>query len=251
MLNHSRNNSRSQLVEPDMTETQPRTVEFFFDPACPFCWQTAKWFRQVARQVEIKPTWRFISLAMLNNEMDDLDSATGHQVGHKMLRVAAAAKKAHGADVIGALYEEMGNRLWETAPEIDGPLEGKDLYAAIGPHHLAILAQLPEILEAVNLPADLAAAAEDTQYDAELQESTDEAMRRTGGNVGTPILAFGDDPNGPAFFGPVISSTPSDEDAVKLWDAVETMTTFSGFAELKRSLRDPLDNGLINSLSGR
>lgn len=234
-----------------MTDTQPRTVEFFFDPACPFCWQTAKWFRQVARQVEMKPTWRFISLAILNDEMDDLDSAGGHQVGHKMLRVAAAAKKAHGSDVIGPLYEEMGRRLWETAPQVSGALEGQEMWDAMAAHQITVLAELPEILATVNLPADLAAAAQDTQYDAELAESTEEAMRRTGGNVGTPILAFGDDPDGPAFFGPVISSTPTDEDAVKLWDAVETMTTFEGFAELKRSLRAPLDNGLINELSGR
>ncbi len=231
------------------TTTSPRRVEFFFDPACPFCWQTSKWFRQVGRQVEIEPVWRFISLAMLNDEMADLDSAGGHNVGHKMLRVAAAAQRDHGADVVGPLYEEMGNRLWEQAPEVDAPLEGDAVSEAVGTHQQQVLTTLPQILESVGLPTDLAAAAEDTQYDAELQQSTDEAMERTGGNVGTPILAFGE-AGGPAFFGPVISTTPSDEDAVTLWDAVATMTTFDGFAELKRSLRDPLDNGLMKGLTG-
>ncbi len=229
--------------------SEARRVEFFFDPACPFCWQTSKWFRQVARQVEIQPVWRFISLAMLNDEMKDLDSAKGHAVGHKMLRVAAAAKAAHGEEVLGALYEEMGNRMWENAPQVDGPVEGDALWGAISEHHQSVFADMPEILAAVGLPADLLDAAEDTSFDADLQASTDEAMERTGGNVGTPILAWGDG-DGPAFFGPVISSTPSDEDAVKLWDAVSTMATFTGFAELKRSLREPLDNGLINGLTG-
>lgn len=229
------------------TTTSPRRVEFFFDPACPFCWQTSKWFRQVGRQVEIEPVWRFISLAMLNDEMADLDSAGGHNVGHKMLRVAAAAQRDHGAEVVGPLYEEMGNRLWEQAPQVDAPLEGDALWEAVGAHQQQVLSALPEILESVGLPTDLMAAAEDTQYDAELRASTDEAMERTGGNVGTPILAFGD-AGGPAFFGPVISTTPSDEDAVTLWDAVATMATFDGFAELKRSLRAPLDNGLMNAL---
>lgn len=231
------------------TTTSPRRVEFFFDPACPFCWQTSKWFRQVGRQVEIEPVWRFISLAMLNDEMQDLDAAGGHQVGHKMLRVAVAASRAHGPEVVGPLYEEMGNRLWEQAPQVDTPLEGDALSEAIGAHQQQVLSTLPQILEAVGLPTDLTAAAEDSQYDAELRESTDEAMERTGGNVGTPILAFGD-AGGPAFFGPVISTTPSDEDAVTLWDAVATMATFDGFAELKRSLRAPLDNGLMNTLKG-
>lgn len=231
------------------TTTSSRRVEFFFDPACPFCWQTSKWFRQVHRQVEIEPVWRFISLAMLNEEMADLDSAGGHSVGHKMLRVAVAAQRDHGAEVVGPLYEEMGNRLWEQAPDVQGPLEGDELREAMRTHQKQVLADLPDILKSVGLPTSLVEAAEDTQYDEELQASTDEAMERTGGNVGTPILAFGD-PGGPAFFGPVISRTPSDEDAVKLWDAVTTMTTFDGFAELKRSLRDSLDNGLMNTLQG-
>lgn len=236
-------------VSSDMTHSsESRRVEFFFDPACPFCWQTSKWFRQVARQVEIQPVWRFISLAMLNDEMKNLDSAKGHAVGHKMLRVAAAAKSAHGEEVLGALYEAMGNQMWETAPQVDAPVEGDAMSDAMSEHHQTVFADLPNILAAVNLPADLLDAAEDTAYDAELQASTDEAMERTGGNVGTPILSWGE-AGGPAFFGPIITSTPSDEDAVKLWDAVSTMATFNGFAELKRSMRDPLDNGLVNGLT--
>lgn len=232
------------------TTTASHRVEFFFDPACPFCWQTSKWFRQVGRQVEMDAVWRFISLAVLNDELKDIESAGGHAVGHKFLRVAAAAQQAHGPEVVGRLYEEMGDRLWEQAPQTEGTLEGEELAEAVGAHQMQALSELPQILQAAGLSADLAAAAEDEQYDAELAASTDEAMERTGGNVGTPILAFGE-PGGPAFFGPVISTTPSDEDAVKLWDAVATMATFDGFAELKRSLRSPLDNGLRRTLEGR
>lgn len=233
------------MTSPD---SQSRHVEFFFDPACPFCWQTSKWFRQVQGQVEITPVWRFISLAMLNDEMDNLDEAKGHAVGHKMLRVAAAAKAQHGEQVVGALYEEMGRRLWETAPEVDGPLEKGEKGPVVSAHQQGVLAQLGDILETVGLPPELAEAVDDTQYDPELQASTDEAMERTGGNVGTPILAFGDG-EGPAFFGPVISATPSDDDAVQLWDALTTIATFDSFAELKRTLRDPLDNVLLTTVN--
>ncbi|HKJ10895.1 MAG TPA: DsbA family protein [Ornithinimicrobium sp.] len=235
------------MTSPDALS---RHVEFFFDPACPFCWQTSKWFRQVQSQVEIEPVWRFISLAMLNEEMDRLEEVKGHAVGHKMLRVAAAAKSQHGEQIVGALYEEMGRRLWETAPEGDSPLSREQRGQVADEHKEDVLGQLPEILEAVGLPPGLQEAASDSQYDAELQASTDEAMERTGGNVGTPILAFGET-DGPAFFGPVISGTPDDEDAVKLWDAVGALATFDGFAELKRSLRDPLDNELLSSLRSR
>jgi len=37
----------------------------------------------------------------------------------------------------------------------------------------------------------------------------------------------------------VISQVPPKERAVALWDAVWELATFPGFAELKRSLREP------------
>jgi hypothetical protein len=64
------------------------------------------------------------------------------------------------------------------------------------------------------------------------------ALERTGKDVGTPILTF--HPGGTkeaSFFGPVISVIPRGEEATKLWDAIETIATSSGMAELKRSLR--------------
>ena len=106
---------------------------------------------------------------------------------------------------------------------------------------------LPDILAEVDLPAELAQAQHDQDLDTELRASTDEAMARTGGDVGTPILAWGGD-DGPAFFGPVISSTPSDDEAVALWEAVSTLATWPSFAELKRSLREPIDNQLFTTI---
>ena len=41
-----------------------------------------------------------------------------------------------------------------------------------------------------------------------------------------------------AFFGPVISRLPQEQDAVELWDHVVGLAGFAGFAELKRSLRE-------------
>jgi hypothetical protein len=37
----------------------------------------------------------------------------------------------------------------------------------------------------------------------------------------------------------VISGLPSPDDAVRLWDHVTALASFPGFAELKRSLREP------------
>jgi hypothetical protein len=38
----------------------------------------------------------------------------------------------------------------------------------------------------------------------------------------------------------VISSIPRGDAAIELWDAVQTLARTPGFAELKRSMRDPL-----------
>ncbi|MEJ7769949.1 MAG: hypothetical protein WKF89_19170, partial [Chitinophagaceae bacterium] len=94
-----------------------------------------------------------------------------------------------------------------------------------------------DALSTAGLPAELADALEDTSFDPGLQDSTDEALGLTGKDVGTPILHF-QPPAGVAFFGPVISRLPSDDDAVELWDHVVGLAAFPGFAELKRSLRE-------------
>lgn len=225
----------------------PRTVEFFFDPVCPFCWQTSKWFRQVARlDGDIQPVWRFICLAILNEEEDDGASSAGHLVGRKLLRVAAAIRRDHGQDAVGRYYEEVGSRLWETPLDVEAAGEAAR-WKAVETHQQSVVDELGDVLAAADLPRELASAADDDSFDAELRASTDEAMERTGGDVGTPILSF-DPPDGPAFFGPVISTTPSDEQAVQLWQAVTTLAQWPSFAEIKRSLRDPIDNATLRSI---
>ena len=86
-------------------------------------------------------------------------------------------------------------------------------------------------------PTGLVVHLDDTSRDAQIQAETDEALALTGKDVGTPILHVAP-PEGAAFFGPVISRLPSDEDAGRLWDHVVGLATFPGFAELKRSLRE-------------
>jgi hypothetical protein len=94
-----------------------------------------------------------------------------------------------------------------------------------------------EALAAAGLPPELAGALDDTSYDAGLQASTDAALALTGKDVGTPVLHF-QPPEGVAFFGPVISRLPDEDQAAVLWDHVVGLAAFPGFAELKRSLRE-------------
>jgi hypothetical protein len=204
-------------------------LRFWFDPVCPFAWMTSKWVRSVARQREYEVEWRFISLRLLNSHIDydahfPPEYEAGHTAGLHLLRVCALARQEHGPQVIGGLYEALGNRIWEVSPEA-GDVPGR------------IGRLVDEALDEARLPRSLAQALEDESWDAQIQAETDEALALTGKDVGTPILHV-EPPEGLAFFGPVISRLPSDEDAVALWDHVIGLARFPGFAELKRSLRE-------------
>jgi hypothetical protein len=89
-----------------------------------------------------------------------------------------------------------------------------------------------------------------TSWDAELQAETDHALSLTGRDVGTPIIQFRP-PDGVAFFGPVVSRLPADEDAVRLWDHVVGLAAFPGFAELRRSLRERPQLASVGADPGR
>lgn len=207
-------------------------LHFYFDPVCPFAWMTSKWVRMVAERRDYRVDWRFISLRILNAHIHYAahfpeNYEQGHTAGLRLLRVAARTRAVHGRDAIGPLYEAMGTRIFDTSRDVD-PLSATDQ----GARHT-----VEPLLQKIGLPAELADALDDTTLDDEIRAETDEALGLTGRDVGTPILHF-QPPDGIAFFGPVISRLPSADDAVALWDHVIALTSFPGFAEVKRSLRE-------------
>jgi 2-hydroxychromene-2-carboxylate isomerase len=208
-------------------------LHFYFDPVCPFAWMTSKWVRTVAARRDYTVEWRFISLRLLNAHVDydahfPPDYEAGHTAGLRLLRVAARTRAEHGPEAVGRLYEALGARIFDAAP--DEP--GVESAARRGTAEFV----LPALADA-GLPAELATALDDASWDIEIQAETDEALSLTGKDVGTPILHFRP-PEGTAFFGPVISRLPDDDEAVALWDHVVALADFPGFAELKRSLRE-------------
>lgn len=205
-------------------------IEFFWDPVCPFAWLTSRWVEKVAAQRAYRVDWRFISLRLLNKDKDYAtefppEYERGHTAGLRMLRVAAAVRDELGREPLGALVTAYGESYWDK-PRGSGMS-----------HHLSTHAHAGEVLTAAGLPTRFAEALDDTSWDELLDQETELALSRTGRDVGTPIITF-QPPDGLSFFGPVISRIPSDEDAVRLWDAVTTLGAFPGFAEMKRSLRE-------------
>jgi 2-hydroxychromene-2-carboxylate isomerase len=211
--------------------TNEADINFYFDPLCPFAWMTSKWVRTVSSLREYRVDWRFISLRILNAGVD-YDShfppeyEAGHTAGLRLLRMIARARAEHGRDVVGPLYEAIGSRVFDAADA-----------AELGAAQRGTRELVEPLLRQVGLPAGLADALDDANWDAQLHEETEEALALTGKDVGTPIIHF-QPPEGTAFFGPVISRLPGESDALRLWDHVIGLTSFPGFAELKRSLRE-------------
>lgn len=214
--------------------TSNADLEFFFDPICPFAWITSRWVVEVSTMRDIEVEWRFIALAIVNEDTDYSKFPPAypalHGLGRRLLRVAAAARAEGGNDAVAAFYTAAGGRMHHDGVSV--AVFGGDPI----PENL-----ISEVIASAGLDASLVSAADDESWDALLRDETELSLSRTGRDVGTPILTFAPGTEHEAsLFGPVISSTPRGDSALELWDAVQTLARTPGFAELKRSLRDPL-----------
>ena len=193
--------------------TETSSVDFWFDPLCPWAWMTSRWIGEVEKVRDIEVTWHVMSLAVLNEKQDLpedyralMDEAWGP------VRVIVAAARDHGEGVIKPLYDAIGTR------RHPGGRSDTD----------AIIA---ESLAEVGLPAALAHVAGTDEVDALLRESHTEGISLVGDDVGTPVVAI----DGVGFFGPVMTPAPTGDAAVRLFDGLALMTSVPGFYELKRS----------------
>ncbi|CAN5748877.1 DsbA family protein [soil metagenome] len=197
----------------EATTESTSSIEFFFDPGCPWTWATSRWLVEAAGRRRIDIAWRSLSLGVLNAGRDIPEQyLKPMEVAKHVHRVFAALREDRRNDLIGAVYTEYGRRVHHDAAEPTVELVRQIVIASGAAAYLGTV--------------------DEEQWDEPVEASTDEAVSLAGQDVGSPILAFGT----PRFAisGPIVSPPPTGDDGVRLLDLVFACAQIPGFFELKR-----------------
>lgn len=194
-------------------------ADMWFDPRCPWAWITSRWLLEVEQVRPVDVRFHVMSLSILNEGRDDLPARykEGLAKGWGPVRVAIAAEQKFGNEALRPLYTALGTRIHHEQQEL-----GPELYEGA--------------LTDAGLPAQLAEAADSTEFDERLRESHFAGMNPVGMDVGTPVIHVpGPDGKLIAFFGPVVTPRPKGEAAGRLWDGTLLVAGTPGFYEIKRT----------------
>lgn len=198
------------------------TVDFHFDPMCPFAYQTSLWIRDVRAQNGITVNWRFFSLEEINRfEGKKHPWEREWSYGWSLMRIGVLLRRIDMA-LLDRWYATVGHELHAAGGKPHDPAVARRLLADIG--------------------------AEETILDAALQDPTthdeiriDHQRVVDAGGYGVPTLFLLD---GQCLFGPVLVNPPSGPSALKLWDVVTGMAELPHVYELQRP-KSPADAAVI------
>lgn len=205
-------------------------VRFYFDPLCPWCWVTSFWLDEVVQHRDVDVDWKPISLKV-RNEDRELDPQYAEKYREPMersfalLRVVEALRAGGQQDLVRPFYVEVGRHLHH----------GED----------GMTFDVGDALAAAGADRSFVDALDDQEWDAAVRASTEEAEDAAGDDVGTPIISWSVDGEWKGYFGPVIPSLPTTEQALRLWDGFVLLVETPGFFELKRKRDVDLDLGSL------
>ncbi len=195
---------------------RPDCIEFFFDPMCPYAYQTSIWIRDVRAQTGLELRWRFFSLEEINRRADAKHPWEREwSFGFSQMRVGALLRR-RGQDELDRWYAEVGRAFHE------GGVKTQDREV-----HRVLMDRLGFGADVVDEALSDPTTADEVRADHDFVVEEKAAW-------GVPTLVF---PDGQALFGPVICPAVTGPDAVELWDVVLGWTRFEQLYEIQRPKR--------------
>jgi 2-hydroxychromene-2-carboxylate isomerase len=189
-------------------------ITFYFDPMCPWAYQTSRWIRNVRDTVDVDVTWRFFSLEEVNHvEGKRHPWERPWSFGFGEMRVGAQIRREQGNDALDRWYAAVGQAFFFEGVKTHTPEHHAEVIAAAGFD--------PEVVER---------AIADESTLSEVRDEHRDAVERYGAH-GVPTIVF--TATDYAVYGPVVTPAPEGEDAVALWELVKAMQRFPHLYELR------------------
>jgi len=192
--------------------TTPISINFHFDPLCPLAWRTALWVREVRNVRPVDIHWRLFSLEVVNRKEGVVPDYMGN--GWMALRTLALARRQKGNEAVEKLYVVLGNAQHGRKESIrERPvIEACAQQAGLGQDFVET---------ALNDESTIQDVLSDHQ----------EAVKRYHA-FGVPTIAI--EGSNVGFYGPIIHSVPSGDEAIDLWDYTAWALKQPNLFELKR-----------------
>jgi 2-hydroxychromene-2-carboxylate isomerase len=188
-------------------------VEFFFDPMCPYAYQTSVWIRDVRSQIGLDITWRFFSLEEVNRvEGKRHPWERPWSFGWGQMRVGSVIRREQGNDALDRWYAAVGSAFFNDGIKTHVPEVHAEVLQAnsFDPELVERAIADPSTIDDVRADHDFAAA--------------------TYGAHGVPTIVTA---SGYATYGPVVVPAPTGDDAVALWHLLRGMERFPHLYELR------------------
>ena len=205
-----------------MTERREVTVDFWFDPVCPYSWTASRWLREVGRRRPLVVRHHVMSLYLLNEHRTDVapDYRRSVEASRGPARVATAAATRFGEEVLADFYTAFGSLVFDVWRR-----------PSAQEYHEVLRVALPR----AGLPLDLEDAMESDEHDAAMRASHEAGVALVGSEVGTPVTSI----EGVAFYGPVLNAIPRGADADDVFEGARLLAGYPQFFELKRTRERP------------
>ncbi len=197
-----------------MSQYEVTSINFHFDPLCPFAWRTALWAREVRNVRPLAINWRLFSLEIANRP-EGTEPDYVKRSDWTALRTLALVRRQHGNEAIEKLYIALGNAQHgrKESIQVRATVEACVQEAGFD----------PEIVEE---------ALNDASTIQDVLNDHEEAVTRYHA-FGVPTIALEGSDVG--IYGPVINTVPKGEEAGEWWDHVSWALRQPNLFELKRS----------------